>query len=39
VHDLPLATLNVKDVEDFAEHNGLRLINPIVVQPMRGVLR
>lgn len=27
-HDLPLATLNVKDFEDFAEHHGLRLITP-----------
>jgi predicted nucleic acid-binding protein len=29
VHDLPLATLNLKDFEDFedfAEHHGLRLI-------------
>jgi predicted nucleic acid-binding protein len=25
-HDLPLATLNVKDFEDFAEHEGLTLI-------------
>lgn len=25
-HDLPLATLNVKDYVDFAEHHGLRLI-------------
>jgi hypothetical protein len=23
---VPLATLNVKDFEDFAEHNGLQLI-------------
>jgi predicted nucleic acid-binding protein len=28
VHDLPLATLNIKDFEDFAEHHGLRLITP-----------
>lgn len=27
VHDLPLATLNHKDFEDFAEHDGLRLID------------
>lgn len=27
VADLPLATLNVKDFEDFAEHDGLRLIS------------
>ena len=26
VHDLPLATLNVKDYLDFVEHDGLRLI-------------
>jgi hypothetical protein len=26
VDDLPLATLNVKDVTDFAEHEGLTLI-------------
>jgi predicted nucleic acid-binding protein len=26
VHDLPLATLNRKDFEDFAEHEGLRLL-------------
>jgi toxin FitB len=26
VYDLPLATLNVKDFTDFAEHEGLRLI-------------
>jgi len=25
-HDLPLATLNVKDFADFAEYHGLRLI-------------
>ncbi len=25
-HGLPLATLNVKDFEDFAEHEGLNLI-------------
>jgi predicted nucleic acid-binding protein len=25
-HDLPLATLNVKDFSDFAEYHGLRLI-------------
>jgi predicted nucleic acid-binding protein len=25
-HDLPLATLNIKDFSDFAEHHGLRLI-------------
>lgn len=25
-HDLPLATLNVKDYLDFVEHHGLRLI-------------
>jgi len=28
VADLPLATLNVKDFEDFAEYDGLRLIRP-----------
>ena len=28
VADLPLATLNLKDFEDFAEHDGLRLISP-----------
>jgi toxin FitB len=27
VHDLPLATFNTKDFEDFAEHDGLRLIS------------
>jgi toxin FitB len=26
VYDLPLATLNVKDFADFAEHEGLRLV-------------
>lgn len=26
VADLPLATLNLKDFEDFAEHDGLHLI-------------
>jgi toxin FitB len=26
VYDLPLATLNVKDFKDFAEHEGLTLI-------------
>jgi toxin FitB len=26
VDDLPLATLNVKDVTDFVEHEGLTLI-------------
>jgi predicted nucleic acid-binding protein len=26
VYDLPLATLNTKDFEDFAEHEGLMLI-------------
>jgi predicted nucleic acid-binding protein len=25
-YDLPLATLNVKDLKDFAEHEGLTLI-------------
>jgi predicted nucleic acid-binding protein len=25
-YDLPLATLNVKDFEDFAEHHGLELL-------------
>ena len=25
-YDLPLATLNVKDFRDFAEHEGLRLL-------------
>jgi len=25
-YDLPLATLNVKDYRDFAEHEGLALI-------------
>jgi predicted nucleic acid-binding protein len=28
VADLPLATLNLKDFEDFAEYDGLRLISP-----------
>ncbi len=27
VHGLPLATLNLKDFEDFAEHEGLTLIS------------
>ncbi len=27
-YGLPLATLNVKDFEDFAEHEGLTLITP-----------
>ena len=26
VRDLPLATLNVKDFSDFADHDGLRII-------------
>ena len=26
VYDLPLATLNVKDFADFADHEGLRII-------------
>jgi len=26
VYDLPLATLNIKDFADFAEHEGLRII-------------
>ena len=26
VRDLPLATLNLKDFKDFAEHDGLRMI-------------
>jgi predicted nucleic acid-binding protein len=26
--DLPLATLSLKDFEDFAEHHGLRLFEP-----------
>jgi hypothetical protein len=26
VHDLPLATLNIKDYEDFSDHEQLRLI-------------
>jgi predicted nucleic acid-binding protein len=26
VHGLPLATFNTKDFEDFAEHDGLRLL-------------
>jgi predicted nucleic acid-binding protein len=25
-YDLPLATLNLKDYEDFKEHNGLRIL-------------
>jgi toxin FitB len=28
VADLSLATMNLKDFEDFAEHDGLRLISP-----------
>lgn len=27
-YDLPLATLNLKDFKDFAEHHGLRLLQP-----------
>jgi toxin FitB len=27
VYDLPLATLNIKDFKDFAEHEGLTLID------------
>nr|WP_269330598.1 type II toxin-antitoxin system VapC family toxin [Kineosporia babensis] len=27
-HDLPLATLNVKDYQRFLDHSGLRLITP-----------
>ena len=26
VRDLPLATLNIKDFNDFADHDGLRII-------------
>jgi hypothetical protein len=26
--DLPFATLNLKDFEDFAEHHGLKLFGP-----------
>src|SRR5580704_13974056 len=29
-HQLALATFNVKDFEDFAEHDGLQLIRPLV---------
>jgi predicted nucleic acid-binding protein len=25
-HQVPLATLNVKDYQDFTEHHGLRLL-------------
>jgi predicted nucleic acid-binding protein len=28
VYELPLATLNVKDFDDYAEHEGLTLIKP-----------
>jgi toxin FitB len=28
VYDLPLATLNIKDFTDFAEHEGLTLLAP-----------
>jgi toxin FitB len=28
-YDLPLATLNTTDFEDYAEHEGLRLITPL----------
>jgi predicted nucleic acid-binding protein len=27
VYDLPLATLNVKDFEDFAQHEGLTIVS------------
>lgn len=27
-HDFPLATFNIKDFNDFAEHDGLRLVSP-----------
>jgi predicted nucleic acid-binding protein len=27
-YELPLATLNLKDFRDFAEHHGLRLLEP-----------
>jgi hypothetical protein len=27
-YELPLATLNMKDFDDFAEHEGLVLIRP-----------
>jgi hypothetical protein len=27
VYDLPLATLNVKDFQDFVDHEALRLIS------------
>jgi predicted nucleic acid-binding protein len=27
-YQLPLATLNLKDFKDFAEHHGLRLLEP-----------
>jgi hypothetical protein len=32
-YDLPLVTLNVKDFEDFAEHEG-QLDHPIVAMPV-----
>jgi toxin FitB len=27
-HDFPLATFNIKDFNDFAEHDSLRLVSP-----------
>jgi toxin FitB len=27
-HQFPLATFNIKDFEDFAEHDGLHLVFP-----------
>jgi toxin FitB len=27
-HDFPLATFNIKDFNDFVEHDGLRLVSP-----------
>jgi predicted nucleic acid-binding protein len=27
-HDIPLATLNLKDFEDFEAHHGLRIVRP-----------
>ena len=36
-YGLPLATLNVKDFEDFAEHDGLQLITRSYSASVNGV--
>jgi predicted nucleic acid-binding protein len=33
-HDIPLATFNVKDYADYAEHDGLRLVSSDPSSPL-----